>query len=83
MSRKVINGFTNLFNRNLLEVIKNQNLKQIPLPIYPINTDIEIMNYHSYLSNYLQYNIHNNYQKYTLKPIPSKFPVEYFNYEST
>ena len=83
MSKKVINGFTNLFNKNLLEVIKKQNLKQIPLPIYPVNTDNEIMNYHSYLSKYIEYNIHNNHKKYVLKPIPNEFPIEYFNYEST
>ena len=83
MSRRIITGFTNLFNINLLEVIKTNNLNQIPLPIHPINTDNDIMNYHSYLNKYIQYNIHNNHTKYILKPVPSQFPIEYFNYEST
>ena len=57
----VITIFISIFVfTSLLEVIKKQNLKQIPLPIYPVNTDNEIMNYHSYLSKYIEYNIEFN-----------------------
>jgi|ETNvirnome_6_100_1030635.scaffolds.fasta_scaffold00330_16 hypothetical protein len=82
MSAVVIRNFLNSYKYVLVGVCNHKNIKMIPFPKYPINTDCDIKQYSKDLENYIRIGNLKNPEKFNFKHVISKFPKEYFNYES-
>lgn len=82
MSSHVIKNFINTFTHVTTTGCKVKNIKFIPYPRYPINTDKLIMDYQKTLDIYIREGKLDNPKNYKIKKIEKTFPKEYFNYES-
>lgn len=83
MSSTVIRSFVNTYNHIFVGACKHKNIKLIPFPKTPINTDELINKYSSELNYFIHNNKINNPEKYDFRKVEPKFPNKYFNYESS
>ena len=82
MSASVIRNFVNSYNHVMVSACKQKNIKIIPFPKYPINTDDSITQYSNFLNNYIRTGNIKNPENFDFKHVVPKFPPEYFNYQS-
>ena len=77
MSSKVIRNFL----KNYKNIAGRKDIKQLPYPLEPINTDKLIVEYQNILNTYLNNRGKSiDASKYTFKVKEPNFPREYFNY---
>lgn len=82
MSIGVIRNFVNTYNRVFVSACNHKNIKIIPFPKYPINTDESIQQYSKTLDNYIRSGYLKSPENFEFKLVAKEFPSEYFNYES-
>jgi len=82
MSGVVIRNFINTYNHVFVSACSHKNIKIIPFPKYPINTDNSIEKYSNDLDKYIRTGNLKNPENFYFKPVVTNFPKEYFNYES-
>ena len=82
MSTHIIKKFVNNYKHVLVSKCIKNDIKYIPFPKNPINTDCLIEDYSNNLHIYIRTQFIQNPHKYVFKPVSTNFPNEYFRYES-